>query len=146
MLMQPAQKGGYAINSFLGAGAGVIAGVILAPQTNTTPWRMVRVAGLAAAGGAVPLLILAGGPHDSGVQRAAGGLSAVGLGAGMILGFWLTRHMDEGLDVQDSAKPASTHDAPPDAPPANAPPPPTMTAPTTNGPMTFVMPIALGRF
>src|SRR5205823_3640809 len=66
MLMQPAQPEAYALNAALGAVGGVIVGIVVAPQTNTTPRRMMRVAGLAAAGGAVPLVILAAGPHKSG--------------------------------------------------------------------------------
>ncbi len=114
MLMQPAQDEGYALNAVLGATAGVIAGIVAAPQTNTTPRRMLRVAGLAAAGGAVPLLILATDPSSTGVQRAAGALSTIGLVGGAWLGFYLTRHLDEDLDVQDNAvkKPADD-DAPP---------------------------------
>jgi hypothetical protein len=66
---------------------------------------MMRVAGLAVAGGALPLVILAAGPSNSGVQRAAGGLSTLGLAGGAWLGFYLTRHMDVGLDVPDGATP-----------------------------------------
>jgi hypothetical protein len=148
MLMQPAQKGAYTLNGALGIGAGVVTALVLAPQTNTTPRRMLRVAGLAAAGGAVPMLILAAGPHDSGVQRAAGGLATLGLAAGTVLGFYLTRHMDEGLDVHDSAKPAGAGAAPDNHDvPVNPPPPPTMTTPTSGtGPMTFTLPVAFGTF
>jgi len=110
MLMQPAQAEAYSLNAALGAAAGVVVGLVTAPQSNTTPRRMLRVAGLAAAGGAVPLVILAAGPGDSGVQRGVGALSTVGLIAGAWLGFYLTRDMDVGLDVRDDAKPA---DAPP---------------------------------
>jgi hypothetical protein len=143
MLMQPQQKGGYSLNALLGVGAGVAAGVIAGPETNTTPRRMVRVAGLAAAGGAAPMLILLAGPHKSGVQRAAGGISTLGIAAGLVAGFYLTRHMDEGLDV-----PPGEHTKPVDKDaPVNPPPPPPMTSPaTTNGPMTFVMPLAFGNF
>ena len=112
MLMQPAQAEAYSLNAALGAAAGVVVGLVAAPQTNTTPRRMLRVAGLAAAGGAVPMAILLAGPSDSGVQRAAGALSTVGLVAGAWLGFYLTRNMDVGLDVKDSAKPGAD-DAPP---------------------------------
>ncbi len=142
MLMQPAQKGGYAINGLLGASAGLAVGVIAAPQTNTTPRRMLRVAGMAAAGGAAPLLILAAGPHSSGVQRAAGGISTLGLVAGAWLGFYLTRHMDEGLDVPDNAKPAAL---PAGDVPVNAPPPPPMST-TPTGATQLTLPLAFGRF
>jgi hypothetical protein len=60
MLMQPAQKEAYAVNALLGATGGVIAGYVAGPQTNTTPRRMLRVAGVAAAGGALPFLLYAG--------------------------------------------------------------------------------------
>ncbi len=113
MLMQPAQTEAYALNAVLGAAAGVIAGIVAAPQTNTTQRRMVRVAGLAAAGGAVPFLLLAADPSNTGVQRATGALSTIGLVGGAWLGFYLTRHLDEGLDVQDNApKKPDDDDAP----------------------------------
>jgi hypothetical protein len=111
MLMQPAQPEAYSLNAVIGAVGGVVVGVVAAPQTNTTPRRMLRVAGVAAAGGAVPLVILAAGPHRSGVQRAAGGLSAAGMIAGAWLGFYLTRNLDVGLDVPDHVERAS--DSPP---------------------------------
>jgi hypothetical protein len=72
---------------------------------------MLRVAGLAAAGGAWPFLIYAADPHSSGAQRATGALSTLGLVGGAWLGFYLTRHLDEGLDVPEKS-------APSDAPPA----------------------------
>jgi len=138
MLMQPAQKGGYAVNSFIGGAAGLVTGVILAPQTNTTPRRVLRIAGLAAAGGAVLFVILAADPHSSAVQRTVGGISTAGIAAGAILGFILTRHMDEGLDVQDVTAPVAPA-------PVNAPPPPTMgTTPT--GAVQLTLPLAFGRF
>jgi hypothetical protein len=111
MLMQPAQREAYSLNAAVGAAAGVVAGVIAGPQTNTTQRRMLRVAGLAAAGGAVPFLILAADPHSSADQRVTGALSTLGLVGGAWLGFYLTRHMDEGLDVPDH-KPV-VDDAPP---------------------------------
>src|SRR5690606_26528065 len=101
MLMQPAQPEAYAVNSIIGAAGGVIAGIVAAPNTNTTPRRMLRVAGLSAAGGAVPFLLY-GAIYDSGSkadERVVGLLSSVGLVGGAYLGFRLTRGMDEGLDV-----------------------------------------------
>ena len=74
MLMQPAQSEAYSFNAALGAAAGVVTGVIAGPQTNTTPRRMLRVAGIAAAGGAVPFLILAADPHSGADQRVTGAL------------------------------------------------------------------------
>lgn len=110
MLMQPAQPEAYAVNSIIGAAGGVVAGIIAAPNTNTTPRRMLRVAGLSAAGGAVPFLLYAG-IYDSSSkadERVVGLLSTAGLLGGAYLGFRLTRGMDEGLDVH--GKPAD--DAP----------------------------------
>jgi hypothetical protein len=100
MLMQPKQKEAYAVNSLIGIGAGVVTGMVAAPQTNTTPRRMLRVAGLSAAGGAVPFLLYAG-IYDSSTkadERVVGVLSSLGLVAGAYVGFRLTRGMDEGLD------------------------------------------------
>jgi hypothetical protein len=117
MLMQPAQKEAYALNAALGAAGGVIAGYVAGPQTNTTPRRMLRVAGLAAAGGALPFALYAG-IHDKsshGDERLTGALSSLGMVGGAWLGFWLTRHMDAGKDVQDGAAAKSEHhdDVPP---------------------------------
>jgi hypothetical protein len=114
MLMQPAQTEAYSLNAMLGAMAGVAVGVIAAPQTNTTPRRMLRVAGLAAAGGAAPFLLYAAIADSStnSDERLTGALSTLGLIGGAWLGFYLTRHMDEGLDVPDGVAPKSA-DAPP---------------------------------
>jgi hypothetical protein len=113
MLMQPAQKEAYSINGILGAAGGLIAGYVVAPQTNTTPRRMLRVAGLAAAGGAVPFLLYAAIRTNSSTadERVTGALSTAGLVGGAWLGFYLTRDMDVGLDVPDSIK--KIDDAPP---------------------------------
>jgi len=115
MLMQPAQREAYTLNAAIGASAGVITALVVAPNSNTTPRRMLRVAGLAAAGGAWPFLILAADPHSSADQRVTGALSTLGLIGGAWLGFYLTRHMDEGLDVPDGDKAAKpdANDAPP---------------------------------
>jgi hypothetical protein len=113
MLMQPAQDEAYSLNAVIGTGVGIVVGLVAAPQTNTTPRRMLRVAGLAAAGGALPLLVYAGaGSSGSGEQRVAGLFSTAGLIGGAWLGFYLTRHMDEGLDVPDGQT-APKQDAPP---------------------------------
>ena len=114
MLMQPAQTEAYSLNAMLGAMAGVTVGLIAAPQTNTTPRRMLRVAGLAAAGGVAPFLLYAA-INDSSTdsdERLAGALSTLGLVGGAWLGFYLTRNMDVGLDVPDGVTPKSA-DAPP---------------------------------
>jgi len=114
MLMQPAQNEAYSVNAVLGTAAGVVVGLVAAPQTNTTPRRMLRVAGLAAAGGALPFLLYAGinDSSSSADERVTGLLSSAGLVAGAWLGFYLTRHMDEGLDVPDGEQPKKD-DAPP---------------------------------
>jgi hypothetical protein len=111
MLMQPAQPEAYAVNSILGAAGGIVIGVIAAPNTNTTPRRMVRVAGLATLGGALPFLLYAG-IYDSnadGDEQVTGFLASAGLVCGAYLGFRLTRDMDVGLDVHDG-KPRETSD------------------------------------
>lgn len=113
MLMQPAQREAYAVNSILGAAAGLVTGYVVAPMTNTTPRRMSRVAGLALAGGAVPFLLYAViyDPHSDADERLVGALSSVGLIGGTWLGFYLTRDMDVGLDV-NSRKKKEDDDAP----------------------------------
>jgi hypothetical protein len=113
MLMQPAQPEAYAVNSILGAAGGIVIGVVAAPSTNTTPRRMLRVAGLAAAGGALPFLLYAG-IYDTNTdtdEQVVGFLASAGLVTGAYLGFRLTRGMDAGLDVHnrraDDAPPAA---------------------------------------
>ena len=103
MLMQPPRTEAYSLNAALGIAGGVAVGLIAAPQTNTTPRRMARVAGLAAAGGALPFLLYAGisDPSSSSDEQLTGALSTAGLIVGAYIGFRLTEHMDEGLDVID---------------------------------------------
>lgn len=103
MLMQPAQSEAYAVNSLLGIAGGVAVGLLAAPSVNATPRRVLRVAGLAAAGGALPFLLYAGiyDSDTSGDERVVGLLSSIGLLGGAYLGFRLTRGMDAGLDVHD---------------------------------------------
>jgi len=110
MLMQPAQPEAYAVNSIIGVSGGLLIGLVAGPQTNTTPRRMLRVAGLSAAGGAAPFLLYAA-IYDSNTkkdERVTGLLSSAGLVIGAYIGFRITAHMDEGVDK-------------PDAPPDDAP-------------------------
>src|SRR5687767_7727463 len=113
MLMQPAESEAYSLNAVLGATGGIVVGLVAAPQTNTTPRRMARVAGLAAAGGAVPFLLYAGIYDDTSStdERVVGALSSIGLVAGAYIGFRLTRDMDVGKDYvpgkQDDDAPPS---------------------------------------
>jgi hypothetical protein len=113
MLMQPVQGEAYALNASIGAAAGVVAGIVAAPQSNTTPRRMLRVAGLAAIGGGAPFLLYAAihDPSTSADERAVGALATAGLVGGAWLGFYLTRNMDVGLDVPDGKR-AGKDDAP----------------------------------
>lgn len=112
MLMQPAQPEAYSVNAILGAAGGILVGVVAGPQTNTTQRRMVRVAGLSAAGAAVPFLLYAA-IYDSSTrsdERVVGLLASAGLVGGAYLGFHLTRGMDAGLDVTPGER--TTDDAP----------------------------------
>ena len=113
MLMQPAQREAYSLNAAFGAAGGVVLGYILAPQTNTTPRRVLRIAGLTVAGGALPFLLYAAihDKHATWDERLTGGLSSLGLLGGCVLGFYLTKDVDVGLDVND-AKKADPDDAP----------------------------------
>ena len=108
MVMQPAQSEAYDLNAVLGAAGGIIAGIVAAPSTNTTPRRMVRVAEYAMAGGAVPFILLPVAGTSSGAERAVGALSSIGLVGGAILGFRSTRDWDKGQDAAEDM-----HDAPP---------------------------------
>lgn len=101
MLMQPAQSEAYDLNAVLGIGGGIIVGLVYAPKTNTTERRMLRVAGIAAAGAAIPFLLYPA-VYDSTTdsdERLVGLLSTAGVIAGTYLGFRWTAHLDEGLDV-----------------------------------------------
>jgi len=115
MLMQPAQTEAYSLNSILGATAGVITGLVAAPQTNTTPRRMVRVAGAAGIGAAAPFLLYAAiyDPSSKGDERATGALSALGMVAGAYIGFRMTRDLDRGLDIMGTKKPPAEDAVPP---------------------------------
>ncbi len=115
MVMQPAETEAYSLNAAFGVAGGVVAGFLLAPRIDATPRRMTRIAGLAAAGGAVPFLIYAA-IRDSGTsadERVIGALSTGGLLVGGYLGLRLTRNMDRGLDTLDGKRtPAEADDAP----------------------------------
>jgi len=112
MLMQPAEGEAYSVNAILGTVGGLIVGKVAAPLTNTTPRRMLRVAAVAAAGGAVPFLLYAAvyDKSGNGDERLAGALSSIGLVGGLYLGFRLTRDIDVDLDT--SGTPEETDDAP----------------------------------
>jgi hypothetical protein len=114
MVMQPAQSEAYSLNSVFGIAGGVVVGVLLAPKLDATPRRMSRVAGLAAAGGAVPFLLYAAinDPGTNADERITGVLSTGGLVLGALLGFRLTRGMDEGLDTLDGKHASEPDDAP----------------------------------
>jgi hypothetical protein len=103
MAMQPPEGEAYSLNSVLGITAGVVVGLIAAPQTNTTPRRMARVAAAAAVGGAAPFLLYAAINDSSSTtdEQVTGLLSSAGLVVGAYLGFRWTRGMDEGRDVLD---------------------------------------------
>jgi hypothetical protein len=114
MVMQPAESEAYSLNSVIGIAGGVVLGYIVAPQTNTTPRRMLRVAGLAAAGAAAPFLLYAVIRSSSSTadERVTGVLSTGGLVLGAYLGFRFTRGMDEGLDTLDGKPNKEVDDAP----------------------------------
>lgn len=113
MLMQPAETEAYSLNSVLGVAGGIVVGLVAAPQTNTTPRRMLRVAGAAALGAAAPFLLYAAMyDNDSNKdERTVGALSSLGMLAGTYVGFRLTTGMDRDRDV--SPKQPSDLDAPP---------------------------------
>ena len=114
MLMQPAETEAYSLNSVVGIAGGAILGYVAGPQTNTTPRRMLRVAGLAAAGAAAPFLLYAA-INDAGSsadERITGLLSSGGMVLGAYLGFRWTRDMDDGLDTLDGKPRRDADDAP----------------------------------
>ncbi len=113
MLMQPVESEAYSLNSAFGTAGGIVVGLIAAPQTDTTPRRMARVAASAAIGAAAPFLLYAGiyDNQKSSDERAVGALSSIGMLAGLYVGFRITSGMDEGMD-RLPRKP-SDEDAPP---------------------------------
>jgi hypothetical protein len=112
MLMQPVESEAYSLNGAFGAAGGIVVGLLAAPKTNTTPRRMVRVAGAAALGGAAPFLLYAA-IYDGGStadERTVGALSSLGLLAGAFVGFRMTSDMDRDADVMPRKQ--SDQDAP----------------------------------
>jgi hypothetical protein len=115
MVMQPVESEAYSLNAVIGIASGVVVGYVAAPQTNTTPRRMLRVAGWSALGGAVPFLLYAAirSSSSSADERITGALASGGLVAGAYLGFRLTDGMDDGLDTLDGKRSGpEVHDAP----------------------------------
>jgi hypothetical protein len=114
MLMQPARTEAYSLNSIVGIAGGALIGYIAAPETNTTPRRMLRVAGMSALGGALPFLLYAAirSPTTTADERLTGLLATSGLIGGAALGFRLTEGMDEGLDTLDGKPRKAVDDAP----------------------------------
>ncbi len=111
--MQPVEGEGYSLNAALGAAAGIVTGFVVAPQTDTSERRMLRVAGTAAAGGAAPWLVYLAfsDGETNNDEQIFGLLSTAGLLAGAYFGLRWTRGMDEGKDVHDAT--AALDDAPP---------------------------------
>lgn len=112
LAMQPVETEGYSLNAILGAAAGIVTGMVVAPQTDTTQRRVLYMAGGAAAGGAAPwlvyLLVSDGGTNND--EQAIGLASTVGLVAGAYLGLRFSRHLATGLDTHEKH---ALDDAPP---------------------------------
>ena len=96
-IMQPYASEAYSLNAAIGAAAGVAVGLYLAPDTEISSARMLRVDGVAAAGAAAPWLIYAAvrSPDTHADERVFGLLSTAGLLGGLWLGFHWTRDYDE---------------------------------------------------
>ena len=101
MLMQPVEGEAYSVNAIVGIAAGALVGYVAGPQTNTTERRMLRVAGMSLAGGALPFLLYAGIYDDTtdNDEQLVGALATAGLLGGAFIGFRLTRNMDLGKDL-----------------------------------------------
>jgi hypothetical protein len=113
MVMQPVESEAYSVNAIIGAGSGLFIGYVVGPQVQISERRMLRVAGMAAAGGALPFLLYAG-IYDSTTttdERVVGALSTAGLIAGAIIGVRLTRpqrELEAGGDRREAER--VTHD------------------------------------
>jgi hypothetical protein len=105
-LMQPYANEAYSLNSAIGVAGGVVIGLWVAPDTEISSARMLRVDAVAAIGAGVPWALY-GVFHSSSTtadERTFGLLSAGGMLAGLYLGLRWTRDYD---DTHLSAKPKS---------------------------------------
>ena len=106
MLMQPAESEAYSVNAIVGGAAGWITGYVAGPLTDTTPRRMLRVAGVSALGGAAGFLLwpLLRDDTTKADERVVGFVSSAGLVVGAYIGFRLTRDMADGTDTKATKK------------------------------------------
>jgi hypothetical protein len=96
MAMDPPESEAYSLNAVIGMGAGVGIGAYLADKHDISRRRMLYIDLGAAAGAAVPLLLLAAVNDDTKTDdnQAFGFLSALGLVGGAVLAKRWTRNMD----------------------------------------------------
>ncbi len=110
--IQPPESEAYSINALVGSLGGLAVGLALADAAQVSSRRMLYIDGAAAAGAAVPWLLLYPLIKDGETEndeQAAGWLSALTLGGGAIAGWYLTRGLDDDAEAQaarDAAPPA----------------------------------------
>lgn len=115
LAMQPVETEGYSLNAALGISAGVVFGMVAAPQIDATPRRAAYIAGGAAAGAAAPwlLYLLVADGDTNNDEQAFGLISTAGMLAGAYFGLRWSRHLIKGEDVHGTAAERAADDAPP---------------------------------
>jgi hypothetical protein len=99
----PPHSEAYGLQATIGMAAGLGAGALLAPRLELGTRRLLWIDGAALAGAAVPWFLvypLAARSDTSTDEQAVATLSAVGLGAGIALGWWFSR----GLAGSDASR------------------------------------------
>lgn len=107
--MDPPEGDAYSLNAALGSSAGLGLGLYLAKDANATRRRMLKVDIGAAAGAAVPWILVYPLMDDG--ARTSGFLSALSMGAGGYLAWYLTRNDSEA--EPGPTAPADLSPAPP---------------------------------
>jgi len=105
--IQPPEREAYSINALVGSLGGLGVGLALADSAQISSRRMLYIDLGAAAGAAVPwalLYPLIKDDESENDEQAAGWLSALTLGAGAITTFYLTRAMDDEVELEASRR------------------------------------------
>jgi len=108
--IQPPESEAYSINALVGSLGGLGVGLALSDAAQVSSRRMLYIDLAGAAGAAVPWLLLYPLIKDGDSEndeQAAGWLSALTLGGGVITGWFLTRGLDDGEASAQAARDAA---------------------------------------
>lgn len=108
--IQPPESEAYSINALVGSLGGLGVGLALSDAAQVSSRRMLYVDLAGAAGAAVPWLLLYPLIRDGDTEndeQAAGWLSALTLGGGLIAGWYLTRSVDDDAENAQAARDAA---------------------------------------